>query len=387
MSSSLSQSSKPQNEGSPRYILPRRLVNALTVLAWVAIAGVIIWALGRITEALLLLSLAALVAYVIYPLVKLLERIMPRLLAIILVYILILGILCGLLYIFVILAIEQINALIDFFKTLVPSQGQPSPLQPIIDLFNKVGITKDVILSSIGQAIAQLKETVNDIVPLLTNFFALLINLVLVATLSIYFLIDGERVSGWLHNKTPLLYRQYISFLVDTVARAVGGYIRGTITLNVLFGALVGLGVGVLGVPYALLLAMLTFFLAFIPVVGGYFIAALCILFALPQGWPITVIVAIFITVLQGIVIGPILGPRIVGKAVGLHPIVAIFAIIAGSELFGLLGALFAIPLAGVIQTIVMALWSDWQQIQPEQFPLEDDAVKQLDSSVEQPTA
>ncbi len=79
MSSSLSQSSKPQNEGSPRYILPRRLVNALTVLAWVAIAGVILWALGRITEALLLLSLAALVAYVIYPLVKLLERIMPRL--------------------------------------------------------------------------------------------------------------------------------------------------------------------------------------------------------------------------------------------------------------------------------------------------------------------
>ena len=152
MSSSLSQSSKPQNEGSPRYILPRRLVNALTVLAWVAIAGVILWALGRITEALMLLSLAALVAYVIYPLVKLLERIMPRLLAIILVYILILGILCGLLYIFVILSIEQINALIDFFKTLVPSQGQPSPLQPIIDLFNKVGITKDVILTSIGQA-------------------------------------------------------------------------------------------------------------------------------------------------------------------------------------------------------------------------------------------
>ena len=107
---------------------------------------------------------------------------------------------------------------------------------------------------------------------------------------------------------------------------------------------------------------------------------------ALPQGWLITLIVAIFITLLQGIVIGPILGPRIVGKAVGLHPIVAIFAIIAGSELFGLLGALFAIPFAGVIQTTCMALWSDWQQIQPEQFLLEDDVVKQLDSSVEQST-
>jgi predicted PurR-regulated permease PerM len=386
LSTSLEKFNKPQDEGSLRYIFPRRLVNALTILAWVAIAGVIFWALGRITEALMLLSLAALVAYVIYPLVKLLERIMPRILAIILVYILILGILCGLLYVFVILAIAQINALIDFFKTLVPPQGQASPLQPIIDLFNRIGITKDEIVKSIQQTIAQLKEAVNDIVTLLTNFFAIIINLVLVATLSIYFLIDGERVSGWLHHKTPLLYRRYISFLVDTVARSVGGYIRGTITLNVLFAAMVGLGVGLLGVPYAFLLAMLTFFLAFIPVVGGYFIAALCILFALPQGWLITVIVAIFITVLQGLIIGPILGPRIVGKAVGLHPIVAIFAIIAGSELFGLLGALFAIPLAGVIQTTLMALWSGWQQIQPEQFPFEDDVVKQLDSSVEQPT-
>src|SRR6266702_2272611 len=132
---------------------------------------------------------------------------------------------------------------------------------------------------------------------------------------------------------------------------------------------------------------MITFFLAFIPVIGGYVIAAVCILFALPEGWIVTVVAATFITVLQGLVIGPILGPRIVGKAVGLHPIVAIFAIIAGSELFGLLGALFAIPLAGVIQTILMAFWSSWRQIQPEQFPIEGDVVKQLDSSVEQPTA
>src|SRR5438128_12485808 len=109
MSSSLSQSGKPQNEGSPRYILPRRLVNALTVLAWVAIAGVIFWALGRITEALLLLTLAALLAYVIYPLVQFLERIMPPLLAIILVSIPILNILCALLYPFPISATPQLT--------------------------------------------------------------------------------------------------------------------------------------------------------------------------------------------------------------------------------------------------------------------------------------
>ncbi|HEY6411933.1 MAG TPA: AI-2E family transporter, partial [Ktedonobacteraceae bacterium] len=152
MSSSLNQFSEPQDEGSDestaRLFLPRRLINALTILAWVAIAAIIILLLGRVTEALLLLSFAALIAYVIYPLVNLLERIMPRPLAVILVYILIFAVCCGLLYIFVILAIAQINSLIQFFKTAF-QPGQPSPVQPLIDLLNKLGITKDVLVNSI----------------------------------------------------------------------------------------------------------------------------------------------------------------------------------------------------------------------------------------------
>jgi predicted PurR-regulated permease PerM len=382
----INQYSKLQDEDTPRYALPRRLVNALTILAWVAIAAVIFLILGRVVDALTLLSFAVLVAYVIYPLVKLLERIMPRPVAIILVYVLIFGICCGLLYIFVVLAIAQLNSLIQFFKTAF-QPGQANPFQPLIDVMNKLGITQDVLANSIQQIIGQLQNTVNDIVPLLKSIATILINLVLVTTLSIYFLLDGERVFNWLNKKTPLMYRQNISFLVDAVARAVGGYIRGTILLNVLFGALVGVGVGLLGVPFAFLLAMITFFLGFIPVVGGYFIAIICILFALPEGWLVTVAVAIFITVLQGLVIGPILGPRIVGKAVGLHPIVAIFAILVGGELFGLLGALFAVPIAGVIQTIFMALWSSWRELQPEQFPQEIDVATLPDPSIEPPTA
>ncbi len=238
MSSSLkNQYSKLQDEDTPRFALPRRLVNALTILAWVAIAAVIFLILGRVVDALTLLSFAILVAYVIYPLVKLLERVMPRPVAIILVYVLIFAICCGLLYIFVILAIAQLNALIQFFKTAF-QPGQANPFQPLIDLLDKLGITKDVLVNSIQGIIGQLQNTVNDIVPLLKSIATILINLVLVTTLSIYFLLDGERVFNWLNKKTPLLYRQHISFLVDAVARAVGGYIRGTILLNALFGNL-----------------------------------------------------------------------------------------------------------------------------------------------------
>ncbi len=78
--------------------------------------------------------------------------------------------------------------------------------------------------------------------------------------------------------------------------------------------------------------------------------------------------VAIFMVLLQGIVMGRILSPRIFSKAVGVHPIVALFALLAGAELFGLLGGFLAIPVAGVLQHIIIALRHRWENEHPEHF-------------------
>jgi len=59
-------------------------------------------------------------------------------------------------------------------------------------------------------------------------------------------------------------------------------------------------------------------------------------------------------------------------KAVGIHPIVALFALLAGAELFGLLGGFFAVPVAGVLRQIIVALWHRWEDEHPEQFPPEE---------------
>lgn len=64
-----------------------------------------------------------------------------------------------------------------------------------------------------------------------------------------------------------------------------------------------------------------------------------------------------------------IVGPRVVGHAVGLHPIISIAALIAGAELFGILGALFVVPVVGLIQAIIAWLWRDWRASHPDQFP------------------
>ena len=122
---------------------------------------------------------------------------------------------------------------------------------------------------------------------------------------------------------------------------------------------------------------MLFFLLYFLPVVGAYVIGALCILAALPRGWEVTLAVAVYITVLQGVVIGQILSPRIFSKTVGIHPIVALFALFAFAELFGLLGGLLSIPVAGVLQQIIVALWKRWKSRHPEQFPPEESPPQQ----------
>jgi predicted PurR-regulated permease PerM len=86
-------------------------------------------------------------------------------------------------------------------------------------------------------------------------------------------------------------------------------------------------------------------------------------------------IVGIYIIILQVVILGLILEPRIFHSTVGVHPILVLFAIFAGLERFGILGALLAVPVTGLVQEIVIAYWKRYQARHPEQFPLEAPAV------------
>jgi predicted PurR-regulated permease PerM len=143
--------------------------------------------------------------------------------------------------------------------------------------------------------------------------------------------------------------------------RTGGGYIRGQLFMSTLIGFLVGVGMFALQVPYALLLGVLAFFLEFIPIIGTITSGAICVLIALPtRGLFWAVIVLVYFIVVH-IIEGDIVGPRVIGRVLGLHPIIAILALVVGSDLFGVVGALFAGPVAGTLQAIVVAAWSEWR--------------------------
>jgi len=109
----------------------------------------------------------------------------------------------------------------------------------------------------------------------------------------------------------------------------------------------------------------------------------ICVLLALTKGWLIALIVLVYF-VLVHILEGDVIGPRIVGKAVGLHPVVALVALIAGGELFGIWGVLLASPTAGVLQAFLVTIWSEWRETHPREF---ERAANKIAQTVEENVA
>lgn len=338
----------------------------IAILAWIALGLFTLWAASFVTRTILVVIVAALLAYALAPAVRLLHRIMPRVLAILIVYLFVLGGISLLLYFIINTTIQQVSALITNIEPiLVPKGNQPSPL---IAFLSRFGISQQQVSGFGQQIINQANGFVGGVVPLLTSIFSAALDIIIVAVLSIYLLIDGSRLKNWIERHAPLEQRERTDFILKTIERVVGGYIRGQFTLSLLIGILVGVGMTLFHVPYGVLLGVMAFVLEFIPVLGTLTSGAICVLIALSQGWLIALGVLVYF-ILVHIFEGDIVGPRIVGKAVGLHPAVSLVALIAGAELFGVWGAVLAAPLAGLIQAVLVATWQNWRETHPEQFP------------------
>lgn len=353
----------------------RRLVVSLVFLIWLILVIIVARLLNYVSTALLILIMAALVAYGVLPLVGLFQRMMPRALAILLVYLVILGLLGLLFYMLIVTSVEQIGALAQAAGSyFMPHNHQVSP---IIQILQRIGITQ-AQLGELSQKIeGQLATIAGDVaknlLPVITGVAGGLINVLLTAVISIYLIVDGRKVVEWVRVNMPVVAQRGTRRLLDILRQVVGGYIRGQFVLCAIIGLLVGIGMLIFGVPYAALLGTLAGFLEFIPVIGTIASGVACCLIALTQGWLTFFLVLIYFVVLH-VFEGYFLAPRIVGKAVGLHPVVSLLALAAGGELFGPLGALLAAPVAGLIQSVLVSFWLYYRDLHREQFPEEAQA-------------
>jgi predicted PurR-regulated permease PerM len=369
MSAVRNQSATPRALPPSRANWQRRFFLIVTILGWLAFTAVIGWCLGKIIVPLELIGFSALLAYLIFPLMRFFERSMPHALALLLSLVLVLVVIGVVLYFVVVAAVQELGLLLGIIQNLIGRYENYAPLQATL---NQLGISGLQFHLSEQQILSYTQGAIKGIVPLASSIFGTLLSLLIVATLSVYFLLDGTRVTRWLRHKTPLAYQSGITLFLDELGRLLGGYIRGQVLLSAIMAATVGIGAFFIGVPYVFLLMVIVFVAEFIPQIGPYISGAIGILFALTHGWQMALIYTIFVIVMQGGLDGMVLAPRILGNAVGLHPIFSVFALLVGGSLFGLVGALFSAPAAALLQTFVLAFWNTWRERHPEQFPLEE---------------
>jgi predicted PurR-regulated permease PerM len=331
----------------------------ISILIWLG------WSVsGLFLHALVLLLLAMGVAFLISPAVDALQRLrMPRVLATLLTYCVVLVVLGGLFYALIFALIRQAQA---FSVTIQDYAYQLPVLSAKLQQFLvNQGIPQAKIDEALSQIEAQAtdfaRSLVNNILTFVFTLTDLIVNVVLVTVLSFYLTLDGKRIRNSLFKILPKRSLPHFLLFEDALNRVVGNYIRGQLTLAVVIGVLAGAGCATpwLGLKdYALIIGSLAFLFETIPMVGPALasLPAITISLLLPDPFPRTFVVIGYFVIIQ-IVESNVLGPRIVGHAVGLHPVASILALIIGAQLFGAFGALIATPLVAASWVVIASLY------------------------------
>ncbi len=373
MLSSTDQQPPVQPVPTTRDVWNRRLVYLRIIFITVILAAILFWFASQIIVVLLIFLVAALLAYAIVPVIDLLHRFMPRFLAMALVYLVALAAFGFLAYITVKTLIPQLNSVVqNVQKAVTPgSNGQPSPLDQTLQ---SLGFTQSQINSAAKQVQSQLSSSASAIAKGTEQFIGGLIsagfNILITVVVSVYLLVDGYRFGNWLISSSPLSQRGWVSSVLEILQRVVGGYIRGQIIMSTCMGVMQFIGMTILGVPYAPLIGMLAFILEFIPDIGTIITGFVAVVIALTVSWQLAAITLVY-TIIVDCIEGYVLSPRIIGRAVEIKPVVSLLAMIAGSELFGIWGAILAAPTMGLIQALVGAYWQYYQKMHAEEFPLQ----------------
>jgi len=183
--------------------------------------------------------------------------------------------------------------------------------------------------------------------------------LVLSLFLTFFFVKDSERFTRWILDFAGRERAPHLREIGHRSATAVSGYLRGQATVGLVDGVFIGIGLAIVGVPFVVPLAFLTFVAAFLPLVGAVVAGALAALVALVTKGFTAALIVVGIALLVQQLEGHLLAPLLLGRAVSLHPVVIILALAAGSILGGIIGAFLAVPIAAVVTAVGTYLRGD----------------------------
>jgi len=324
-------------------------ISSNTIFRLLLIAALTLF-LYYIRDVIVIIFISFIIVSAIAPLVDWLEKYkVPRVIAVLLIYVISLG---GLFYLLSLL-LPTIGEQLKQLALNLPKYSQYisewlARYQYLLG-DKLVNIQKSEILLNIGK---RLSDDSEGIFSQANTLFKGIFGFVMVISLSFYWNVQSKSVGGFFRAIIPNEHQKYVITLMDRIQQKMGHWLLGQMILNIIIGIMVYIGLTLLGVPYALLLALVAAAFEVVPYIGPISAAIPGVLIGFIQS-PLTglAVVAMYLIIQQ--IENHLLVPNVMRKAVGLNSVVVIISILVGLKLAGALGAILAIPLAAAISVFI----------------------------------
>ena len=327
-------------------------------IAWLiafAIVGVLLYLLAPVLTPFVA---AALLAYIGDPLADRLQSFgLPRTLAVVAVFLLTFLFIGALVVLVGPLIRQQVSALFEALPAIasraeqvwLPGIAEYLEIEPGEDVGIGAFLSRygDMAGTWGGKALASVSTTGGMLATAVMSLF-------LVPILIFYLLRDWDRIRTHASAIVPPGNRATVYALARETDEVLGAFLRGQLLVMFALAVIYSLGLSIVGIDFAIAIGVVSGLVSFVPYLGFVFGIALAMLVVALEPnplWPIVGVVATF-TIAQ-MIEGMVLTPKLVGDRIGLHPVLVIFAVIAGGQLFGFFGILLALPAAAVLSVLV----------------------------------
>jgi predicted PurR-regulated permease PerM len=309
---------------------------------WVLFIGVLAYLLYIVRDIVAVLIFAIIIASALEPLLAYVERKrVPRLLSLIVIYLLFFVLFAAFLYIL-------LPLLLDEFRDL--TQNYSAYFGKIEEAAGTITFIPG-LSGNVHDLLSQLTEQIPSFTSLLSyasSIFGGIVSFIVILVVSFYLALSRGALDDFLRSVLPPQFEAHAHELWIRAQKKMGYWLQAQILLSLIMAFIVGIGLWILGINYALLIAIVVGILEIVPFVGPVVAGALATLLAISQSPILGLWTLIFFIVAQQLE-GHILVPLLIKKLVGLNPVAVILAILIGAKLGGILGILLAVPIAAVI--------------------------------------
>ena len=348
--------------------MPTRKLVVANYMQYILVAlGVVllVFFVRQVGGVLLTFLLAGILAYILNPIVRRLDSLrVPRAISVLGLFLVLGTIVTVALLALIIPAVRQAQSLVTMLVN--NPESLTGTVNQLLDRARELPYVGERIASLDVSTITQFAQqnapppqaVINTSLGVIGGVFGVvgtIFNLFLMVIVAIYLLIDRERITSAALGMVPGTVREQTVELLETVEGAVMKFVRGQLLLVAIMGV-VGWAIAFFtNTPYALLIGIWVGLMELIPVLGAFLGAIPAVIIALIIDPVKALIVAVLFLIAQQLE-GNVLVPKVMGGSVGVHPLWVLFAVLAGTALYGIVGAIFALPVVAIIAASIRYL-------------------------------